>query len=381
MLFQNVVGQQAAKQNFLHAVQQNRLPHALLLRGPAGVGKLPLALAAAQYIVCQNPGPADSCGQCSSCSKMAQGIHPDVHFAMPIFLQTVSGKTQTADEFMDDFRRHMLPAPYKSLAEWGAVLEAENKQLIISIAEIRELKRKMQLTAFEGKKKIVVIWHAEKINQEGANAFLKLLEEPPDDTHILLTLEEPAQLLPTILSRCQTLRVPPLHANEVAGYLTTTEKVDPRQANELATVADGSLTAALAALHHATDGLLDQFQRWMRLCYEGKFSSVHAFAEEVLQMPKETQKLFLHFALKKLRDALVIGAGAPQLAQLQENEKSFLQNFSKTLNATGIERAAQLLEEALVHVNRNANPALLWLQLSLDLHRVFTTGRKQAAVA
>lgn len=379
MLFADVVGQAATKHHFLHAVQQNRLPHALLLRGPAGVGKLPLALACAQYLVCQNPGQADSCGQCASCSKMAQGIHPDVHLAFPIFLQTVGGKTQTSDEFMDDFRRSVLVAPYLSLAVWGTALEAENKQLIISIAEVRELKRKMQLTAFEGSKKIVVIWHAEKINQEGANAFLKLLEEPPPDTHIILTLEEPAQLLPTILSRCQTLRVPPLHLQEVADYLTTCEQLQPRQAADLAVVADGSLSAALAALHHATDGMLDQFQRWMRLCYEGKFTGLHAFAEEIVQMPKESQKLFVQFALKKFRDALVIQAGAPALAQLQENEKAFITNFSKTLGLQGVERAAALLEETLMHINRNANPNLLWLQLSLDLNRIFYAGRKAVA--
>jgi len=372
--FTDVVGQGATKALFLQAAHSGRLPHALLLRGPAGAGKLPLLLAAIHYLLCENPTSDDSCGQCSSCSKLRQGIHPDVHYVAPIFLQTVAGKSTTTADYIAEFRKQVLAQPYSTLNAWGGALEAENKQLVIGIHEMRELRRKLGMMAYEGRKKIAVIWHTEKINNEGANAFLKLLEEPPDDTHILLTAEDPAQLLPTLQSRCQTLRLPPLKQAEIQAYLQAHGVAAPA-AQEQAALAEGSLSTALENQQHAADGLQQNFMQWMRLCYEGKFSSIHGWAESMASESREGQKLFLKFALRKYRDVLLQLTGSTGLLHLTVEELGFVQNFSKTLTLQGVERAADLLEQSTYNLQRNAHPTLTWLHLSLNLHRGFKRGR------
>jgi len=206
--FQELIGQADSGQRVREALQHNRLAHAIMLTGPAGVGKLAFANAIAQYVNCLNPTENDSCGKCSSCIKIRKAIHPDLRFVLPIISKTEGGKRYLTQDYFAQFRAPFVEDPYFSFSQWQQTLGGESKQLFISVNEIRELKRNVFLKAFEAKYKVVIVWQAELINREGANAFLKLLEEPPDKTLIIMTCSDPTRLLTTINSRCQRI---PLH--------------------------------------------------------------------------------------------------------------------------------------------------------------------------
>lgn len=372
MLIANVVGQQAAKDSILRAAAQARLSHAYQLKGPAGIGKLPLALAMARYLLCA--APTDACGVCASCRQAAQLQHPDLHVVYPIFLQ----KGTSQDELIGPFREAIAANPYLGLGEWAEHLDALNKQLVIPIQTVRELKHKLTLKSHGGKRRVVVLWHAEKLNIEAANAFLKLLEEPPPNTTLLLTVEQPADLLPTLNSRCQRLPVTRLSAEAIAAKLL--DEGCPQEAAEaIAHIADGSYARALQL--HAQGGadLLGHFQQWMRLCYEGRIDKLQEWLEPWARGPKEQLKLFLEYAQAKLRDVLMHQVGATHLSLATQQEAAFLAKFAPTLSMAGVERVEAALTKAYSNILRNANAGMVLLDLSLSWHRAFKQAKQKTA--
>ena len=373
MLFQDIYDQPEARLSVMTAVRNNRLSHALLLKGVGGVGKLPFALAVAQYVNCSQPTEEDSCGQCANCRKIAQGIHPDVHFILPIISKSHGGQSFTTDDYLPVFREQFFKNPYLSLAEWSGLTDAENKQLSISIAEIRALKKKIELKAFEARYKVVIIWHAEKIRTEAANAFLKLLEEPPDDTLILMTVEDTTKLLATILSRCQLLKMNRLSSDSIRNILIRDHQTDPVLAEELAMLSEGSLSKAIETAGHSQASFALAFMKWMELCYTQNTSikKLMDWSDELAKQPKEYHKLFFEYALQKIRDAMVIYAGAPDLAQSVRNEKEFLQRFTASINLVVIEKLRLILEQTQYYITRNANTYAVLLDAGMQMQRIF----------
>lgn len=370
MQFQDLVNQQNARASFAQSVRSNRLSHALALKGPPGAGKLPFALAAAQFANCLQPLESDSCGECASCRKFAQLAHPDLYLVFPYFSKTVAGRASNSEDFMDAFRARFTERPYMSAGAWAGALEAENKQLMIPIHEIRALKSKVYYKAYEAKYKIIIVWQADKMRQEAANAFLKLLEEPPDETLIFLTTDDPTQLLPTIRSRCQFLTLGRLPSEDIRQYLTAKHGLASAAAEETALMADGSLARALEILQHSDESFSKEFIEWMRMCYEGLMVKFMEWTDRFARNNKEYHKLFLAFALQKTRDALLYRYGAEQLALNSGAEREFLRKFSQFLDAGKIERMQSALEDAGFHIARNANANLTFLNLSLNLHEI-----------
>jgi DNA polymerase III subunit delta' len=373
MTFADVVGQEAAKATLQRSLAAGRLPHALLMRGPAGVGKLPLALAIAQRVNCTAvTAEGDACNSCPSCHKLSQFIHPDLHLLVP-YIKSAAAKGANALSGADDAVvaiRPMLAADsYLTLEQYAEGLGGENKQLVIPIDAVRELRRRLQLKNFEAATKVVIIWHAEKLNPEAANALLKVLEEPPDHTLFLLTLEEPSTLMPTLVSRCQGLRMGPLPRPVIEDWLVRTQGIDPARARAASAISEGSLPAAIGALSESEAVITEQLQAWLRQCYGGQFVALQQWAQEMAGQPKEQQKVFLHYALTQLRDALALVAGAPELVVAAEAERTFIENFSKNVSVDALDRMAHALEEGLHHLTRNANASLTLLDLSLSLHR------------
>ncbi len=378
MQFADVPGHEATKAALLAAAQTGRMPHALLFRGGAGVGKLPLAWALAQYLNCQQPTATDSCGTCASCRKSAGMVHPDVHWVAPIFLQT--GKSTTTDDHIEGLRALLTEQPYTSLRHWGDGLAADNRQLTIAIHEIRHLKHKLGLRAYEGGYKVVVLWHAEKVNTEAGNAFLKLLEEPPDKTVLLLTLEEPAQLLPTLTSRCQQVPVGRLPVDVIEAALAKAGEPAER-AHELAFLSEGSLGHALAAATEGEGSLFAAYQQWLRWAYEGKLRNLVPWSETLGRDTKEAQKQFLEFALARLREVLALCTGGGAVVRVPTEYRTFLERMAPTLDPAAVERMYRALDQAALYVQRNANGPLTLLNLSLEVHGAFRAARARAQAA
>lgn len=370
--FAEIIGQRRAREAVLSTIRDGRFPHALILKGPAGIGKLPFANAIAQYLNCENPNADDSCGVCGNCVKIRKGIHPDVNFVLPIINKTTSGKSSTTDEFISQFRELFVANPWVSLAQWGEALAGENKQLGIHIQEIRELKRKVSLKAFEAKYKVVIMWNAEKINTEAANAMLKLLEEPPERTVMILTVADPSQLLGTINSRCQRLQLHRIDHDTLSGWLQEAHGLGPDQSLQVAQLSEGSLARALELVSENKRSFSDLFRSWMKACNEGQHESIVSWVESLSRESRDFQKLFLSYALQKLRDSLLFSFQVEQLALSTPEEAAFQRNFSKALQFGGVKEMARLIEDSLFYISRNANPQLVLVVLSQRIHAVLT---------
>ncbi len=372
MQFKEIIGQKKAKDSFLKMVSENRVPHALILKGKPGIGKLAFANAVAQYVNCEAQTPEDSCGVCSSCSKIKKGIHPDVRFILPIISNKVDGKNPVSDDFFPQFREQFFARPYYSFNTWVGQMQGENKQVGIRINEIRELKRKISLMAFEGRYKVVVIWNAEKINNEAANAMLKLLEEPPERTMIIMTVSDTSALLATINSRCQRIQMHRIDDATLADYLVATSGLNRDRALQIVQIAEGSVAEAEEMVHESNRSLSELYMQWLRICHKGEFGEIQDIVEQVSKENKEFQKLFLSYALQKLRDSLLFSFHADHLAATTAEERDFQQKFSKFIQLNGIDSISRLLEDSLHYISRNASSPMVLSVLSLRIHSLLT---------
>jgi DNA polymerase III subunit delta' len=372
MQFREIIGQNRAKESFLKMVSEGRVPHALILKGKPGIGKLAFANAIAQFVNCENPTESDSCGKCSSCSKIRKCIHPDVRFILPIISNKVEGKNPVSDDFFPQFREQFIVNPYYGFNTWVGQMQGENKQVGIRIHEIRELKRKISLKAFEATYKVVIIWNAEKINNEAANAMLKLLEEPPERTMIIMTVSDTTALLTTINSRCQRIQMHRLDDETLAAHLMQGHSLTHDRALQIAQLAEGSVADAEEMVQESNRSLSELYMQWMRVCHKGEFGEIQDFVELLSKENKEFQKLFLSYSLQKLRDSLLFSFHADRLAATTAEERDFQQKFSKFIQLNGIDGIGRLLEDSLFYISRNASSPMVLSVLSLRIHSHLT---------
>ncbi|MEL7534428.1 MAG: hypothetical protein AAFN10_24190, partial [Bacteroidota bacterium] len=260
-------------------------------------------------------------------------------------------------------------SPYFSFSQWQRTLGGESKQLFISVHEIRELKRNVFLKAFEAKYKVVIVWQAELINREGANAFLKLLEEPPDKTLIIMTCSDPSRLLTTINSRCQRIPLGRIPTTDIQDYLLKRE-VELEAAEEIASISEGSIGNAKEYLSESSQAISTTYAEWMRSIYTGDYAKILAQTETIFKESKEFQKLFLQIAIKKMRDSLLYHLQTPELALATQKEKAFQERFSQVVNPEKVSRIAEELEKSRRSLSGNGNPQMVFTALSLRMHSI-----------
>ncbi len=372
MRFKDIPGQESAKAAAMGAVARGRLSHAILLVGPEGTGKLAFAAALVQRLFCSSPSPdGDSCGVCDDCRKVSQGGHPDVHYVFP-YARSHDAKASNEETYIA-FREARLKNPFLTLKQWAAAFDAENKQLVIGVEEARALKRALTLSAFEGKGKAAVVWRADMLNVSAANALLKLLEEPTDQTTLVLTAENPSDVLPTIYSRCQKLTFFPVKAEIIARYLESKGWATADKAQEAAALAGGSVAKAMEILRQADEPMLAVFRDWLNVCYKGAWPEIERWVKGLTERPREFQKLYLTYGLEKLREALWTGLSLPATTAPQERE--LVQKFARMLDVERIETAARMLEDAVFRITRNANAKMTFVLLTLKFHQLLRAGR------
>ena len=368
MLFREIPGQSAIKQRLINTVKENRVSHAQLFLGPEGSGSLALAVAYAQYVNCENRQPDDSCGECASCRKYNKLIHPDLHFSYPFFAKH---KEDTAATFAEEWRKAFLENPYLGLDYWRGQFDAENKQANINIAEAHHIIKKLSLKAFESEYKVLILWLPEYLDAQG-NALLKLIEEPPEKTLFLLVAESQDRILNTIISRTQLVKINRLTDAEVTSFLTERQQLSVQQAEEIAFISDGNIQRAINLLGEDTTGHFDLMIRWLRLCVTDSGASLIKICEDELsKLGRENQKSFLLYTLNMMRQVVLLKEGMHQLVQLPGAELDFVQKFAKHYQMTQIDAAIRLFEEAYYHIERNANPKILFLDVSLQLVLIY----------
>lgn len=364
MRFRDIIGQDAIKQNLIRTVQENRVSHAQLFLGPEGSGSLALALAYAQYLNCLDKQGEDSCGTCTSCRKYSKLIHPDLHFSYPFFAKK---KEETASDYLSDWRKAFLDNPYLDLDNWREKLNAENKQANINIAECHHIIKALSLKPFESAYKVLIMWLPEYLDVQG-NVLLKLIEEPPHKTLFLLVATNPEKILTTILSRTQLVKIPALTTAHIEQYLQETQQLEAQQAHQIAYLSDGNVNKVHKLLGTDTNNHFDLLVRWLRLIVMDSGLDLLDFLDkEIYKIGRENQKSFLTYSINMLREILIRKAGAEQLVRLPSSERVFVDKFAGLYASKQIEQSIDELEKAYYHIERNANPKIIFLDVSLQL--------------
>jgi DNA polymerase-3 subunit delta' len=367
MQFKEIIGQEAIKQQLIQTVVENRVSHAQLFLSSAGTGAMPLAIAYTQYINCLEKTPSDSCGTCSSCRKYSRYIHPDLHFSYPFF---ASKDVKIAVDVLDEWRSMLLHDPYFDLDIWRSKLNAENKQANINIAECHDIIKKLSYKAFEGDTKVLILWLPEFLDKEG-NALLKIIEEPPKNTLFLLVSNNQEQILSTLLSRTQIVKIPKLSDAAIENYLVENHGLSEQQAGEFSFLADGNLIEAKLLVENIQNDHAEKFAEWLRMGYSNKGKDLIAFVDQAAGWGRENQKNFLKYGINFLRDCSLLLSGAEALVKLPPRALETARKLAAhvlTLNMA--EAIIAELEAAHYHIERNANPKILFLDVSLQLVKI-----------
>lgn len=375
MQFKDVIGQDEVKQRLRLSVMEGRIPHAQLFTGAAGAGKLPLALAYAQYIACPNRTEHDSCGTCPTCLQFKHLQHPDLHFAFPI-VKTDGG--DTCNDFMPQWRQQLLTQPYFDIDDWYRTLGVETKQGIIYEKESSEIMRKLSLKSFGDGYKFMLIWLPEKMNIACANKLLKLLEEPPEKTLFLLISEQPELLLSTIVSRTQEIRVPRLTESDIADELIRSRGIAGADAGDLAHIANGSLTAAckLADANEQNSLFFNDFVALMRNAWlvgqRKDYSTLLSLRKWSLDIAdakvgRERQKAFLQYAQRQVRENYIANFHQPAMNYQTGAERAFSAKFAPFIHNDNVERIMNQLSNAEAQITQNGNAKIIFFDLCLQM--------------
>lgn len=367
MQFKDVVGQAELKAHLIQEINANKISHAKLFLGNAGHGGLPLALAYVNYLFCENKQATDSCGTCASCLKNKEFQHPDLHFSFPIVLSN----NKTCKELSVPWREQLIENPYFDLTQWTSRIDDKQRKPIIGTEEGHDIIRKLSLKSYEGKEKVMIIWMAEEMNPTCSNNLLKILEEPPEKTIFILLAENQENMLQTILSRTQIMRIPRVNMHELTFYLEKTHHIDPSSSTSIAAQSDGNLLDVFEQLDTSNSKGVqrEMFIQLMRVCYKKDVIPMMDWAEAISVIGKEPQKNFLKYAMYMFRQSLLKNYTDDQFTRTSKEEADFLKNFSKFITGNNIQGFLENFNDAYFHIDRNANAKIVFTELCFKVMR------------
>lgn len=391
MQFSDIIGQQQVKQQLVELVQHNRLSHALLFLGKEGNGSLPLAIALAQYLTCEKINPkfksqkseaslfvaettphepaltTDSCGSCSSCTKAQQLVHPDIHFSYPVVTRK-AGSPPISTDYISEWRGFVKSYPYGNVYDWLQFIGAENKQGNITAQECNDIIRQLNLKSFESEYKILVLWMPEYLGNEG-NKLLKLIEEPPPNTLFVFVAENESLILPTIVSRCQLIKIPALEKHEIEEALINRNNTNPETARQSASLSEGNYREALQLVQHAEEDWQGLLREWLNAMLKTGPVAQAKWVEEISRLGREKQKQFLRYFNHLLEQAIRYKLMGENI-YLPEKEKDFANRLNRI---AGIAQQKAMIEEtdkATYYIERNAHAKLLFHALTIKLYHI-----------
>ncbi len=374
MRFEEIPGLTALKEILVLSNKRNHFAHAQLFSGHEGGAALPLAIAYATYLLCEDKVFADACGRCPACQKMSKHIHPDVHYFFP------SAKLEKEDVRQQSkvngvWRELIIKHPYATLSDLIIALDTENKQNQISKADAKKIVKTVSMKSFEGGLKILIIWYPEKMNGAAANTILKVLEEPPSNTLYLMVSYHIEDLLPTIISRLQLITIPSFSEDELKGYLIKNHGATVEDAIKAYRFSNGSLSHALAQIEEGNEDQLDWFADWMRYCISAKYDFLSQVSEQFKQIPRSKQQIKIRWSLEMIRNA-ILAKGAEDLISVQGSERTFILKFSHAINLQGLELIYKYLSETLYYLERHAHSQMAQLALSIRISQIIRTHRE-----
>jgi DNA polymerase-3 subunit delta' len=389
MQFKDIVGQQAIKQHLIEMVEQNRLSHALLFLGKEGSGALPLALAFAQFIVCQPTAspvvedlfggmtalenkpsyiPPEEIENQESFQRAEKLIHPDLHFSYPVIPKKTGDKPKSSD-YITEWREFIKQSPYSNAYDWLQFIGAENKQGNITAEECNDIMRRLSLKSFESEYKVLVLWMPEYLGKEG-NKLLKLIEEPPASTLFILVAEDEEQILPTILSRCQLVKIPSLENKEIEVALIECANASAETAAQVAAICEGNYREALQLLQHNEEDWQSLLKEWLNSTLKGGPIKQIKFSEDISKLGREKQKQFLRYFNHLIGQSIRIKILGGDSFAIGESEKDFALRLNKIASVSQQQAIIEELDKASYYIERNANGKMLFQALTIKMYHI-----------
>lgn len=375
MLFKEIIGQTVVKQRLVQMIDEGKMPHALMFSGAQGVGKLPLAIATAQYICCENRSNGDACGHCRSCLQFAKMSHPDVNYVFPIVKSKEAG-VAVCDDVIENFRETLINNPYTSVDEWLSVI-SDGKVGTIYTEEGHEILKKVNFKPYQGDYKVIIIWIPEKMHVACANSILKVLEEPPLDTLFLLVSDKPDLVLGTIISRCQQMAVSPINRDDMAAFLCEQYEIDEAQMHYLLRNSMGSWNR-LQNLMNQSDEMKQNFQLFvtmMRLAWTLPIPDIREWSIEVDALGREGRIRFLQNAQRLIRENFMLCLQCDDLNYMSSEERAFAQKFSQFIHESNVVQIVEELSLAEEQITQNGNAKIILFHLVFVLYRLLKKPR------
>ena len=361
MLFSQVKGQSILKDQIIDLIDNNHFPHAVLFNGKDGYGNLAIALATAQYIACsdRNKGK-DSCNQCPSCSKYNKLIHPDLHFIFPNTATKKIDKNNESSLFYTEFRQFVLQTnAYCSLNAWYEYLGSENKQGIINVRDANSIISTLSMKTYESPYKIMIIWNADKMNQETSDKILKILEEPYPNTVFLLTTEHKDNILPTILSRVQQITVPPLDDKtmyeEIRQYDPSLSEQDIQTRIALCEGNYNRIKEIDSEEEHLKIQYFIEMNR-LAMKYRTKAKDISLFVDDFSKLTRDQLKSFFDFFLQTIEKCWLYNNNVrTTIHPLSMMDDKFKNNYPRFITPKNIEKIYKLIDQTTKNIDHNAN--------------------------
>lgn len=372
MGFNEVIGQKEVISRLRQMAQEDRIPHAIMLCGPKGCGKMAVALAFASYLLCRHHNEDDEpCGHCPQCAMLRKWEHPDLHFTFPTVKPSnkSSQYKPISDDFSKEWHQMLADGPYFTLEQWMDKIKADNQQAIITTAEGDSLIRKLSIKSSQGGYKVSVIWLPERMNKECSNKLLKLIEEPPFKTVFIMVCEKPDELLDTIKSRVQRIDVRRIGNEELEEALTQRCGIDGESAHRLARLANGSWTTAVNELSTDNENkeFLSLFQELMRQAYKRDVRSLKKWSENINDFGREKQKRFLSYFIRLIRENFMYNFHIGDIVYMTDDEERFAQRFARFINENNILQIQELADKAIRDIKQNTNGKIVFFDMALQM--------------
>ena len=368
VFFKDIIGQRTIIDRLRRSVDENKLAHALLISGSQGNGKLPIAIALANYLLCGN-GSGDACGACPACVKLGKYIHSDLHFVFPVKKKKGSDSAPVSDDYITEWRELLSKNPYFSYDDWLTKLDVENQQPMIYERESAEILHKLSMQSREGGWKVVIIWLPEKMKEACSNKLLKIIEEPPQKTLFLLVSEEPDKIIATILSRTQRIDVPRIAMGDVENALVARYGLSLNDAKVVAQQSAGNWEKAeeLLSVSEEKALYLDLFMQLMRVAYARNIRDMKAWSEQVAALGRERQKRLLDYCQRMIRENFIMNFREEEMIYMSQAERNFSVRFSPYVNERNIYGIMEELSEAQRHIEQNVNGKMVFFDMSLRM--------------
>lgn len=373
MNFGEITGHEEEKRRLASMADNSRLPHALLLHGPSGIGKTAIACAFVQYLYCTNRRNGDSCGKCPACVQTAALNNPDVHYIYPIIKRTKPSREISSD-FSEEWKEMLEKHPYMPVEKWLDILDAGNSRPIIYVSESDEILRLSSLSSYGNAYKVFLVWQPEKMNVEAANKLLKVIEEPFEDTLFIFVSNNPGEIMPTIRSRLQDIEFKPLGDADIKTFLLNEGKSE-EEASMLAKIARGNMNrvSMLADKEGETAAFAEDFIAVMRCAYARKMPELKELSDKFASYGREKSLRLLDYFARMIRESFISNLKCNPLKSMTPAEEKFVEKFGPFINEANVEEMSRETNRAREDISRNANQKIVWFDFMLEITKLIRT--------